>query len=131
VIGLAPRGRVRLWKIAAAVTALRRAFPWTEIRSGGWSKWHHSYLFVVDGRGALLVSPALLERCADEAAVMASIAKAVPMMRAEIRVELTAEGRIMTPIAVEHRPVVLGTWSPGSLPPSSVPTWPRSRSRRY
>jgi hypothetical protein len=50
MIGLAPRGRVRPWMIAAAITALQRAFPWGEVsHEQFWGL--SSHVFILRGSG--------------------------------------------------------------------------------
>jgi hypothetical protein len=124
MIGLGSPRRPRPWKLAAAVTALQRAFPGREVfiglpphgREGSW--------FGVYGHGALLVAPERFAHCPDEASVDALITKAALKMRPEVLVELTAEGQtVQNHIIVERRPVVL----PGPSVPAE-PT-PRYRSR--
>jgi len=90
VIGLAPAGRVRAWTIAAAVTALRRAFPGADV----WRMWpprHDAERFVVWRRGGLRVVPAVFHRCADEAAVEGAIGKAAKRLGEGRVVELAGK----------------------------------------
>jgi len=70
---------VPAWKIAAAVTALRREFPRRDV-SRVFPPRGAVECFVVWRRGGLRVSPELFHRCADEAAVEAAIAKAAAWM---------------------------------------------------
>lgn len=120
MIGLAPTGRPRPWKIAVVITALQRAFPGREVRPDR-LRGREGSLFVVYRHGALLVAPERFAQCPDEASVDALIAKAALKMRPELLVELTAQGQTITPIVVERRPVV--------VPPSALPVVPHSRSR--
>jgi hypothetical protein len=90
MIGLAPRGRVRPWMIAAAITALQRAFPWGEVsHEQFWGL--SSHVFILRGRGALLVSAAFLARCADEAAIAATLGPAVERMARQANPEFWLE----------------------------------------
>lgn len=75
-----PARKCAPWKIAAAVTALQRAFPGAEVWWDRASRYGNGYAFRVRGRGALLVSPAVFERCADEPALETAISKGAERM---------------------------------------------------
>ncbi len=72
--------RVPAWKIAAAVTALRREFPRADVLCV-FPPRGDAEAFTVWRCGGLCIAPAVFHRCHDEAAVEAVVSKAAERMR--------------------------------------------------